>query len=153
MTALSTMSKPPKTARLSLSDIFCDESHFCLVGDNQRIHVWRHRDQRQDDMFVACVTEGLVPLHLHPYRTVCSNCVRTFELHKKDCQRTQLGTSTTPCQDVMLTNMVAWRHTKRHYFCRCSSINITHISLNLLAFIIRFRSLVDPTVGKFSVRI
>ncbi|KAI4875565.1 hypothetical protein NFI96_029665 [Prochilodus magdalenae] len=55
--------------------IFSDESRFSLGGDAQRIRVWRHRGQRQDERFVVTGPEGLVSLHLHPYRTICRNCV------------------------------------------------------------------------------
>ncbi|KAI4883933.1 hypothetical protein NFI96_023475, partial [Prochilodus magdalenae] len=44
--------------------------------------------------------EDLVPLHLHPYRTICRNCVRMFKLHGMDYHRTPLGTSTAPYRDV-----------------------------------------------------
>ncbi|KAI4892822.1 hypothetical protein NFI96_004612 [Prochilodus magdalenae] len=66
--------------RLSWSDsewqrvIFSDESRFSLGGDAQRIRVWRHRGQQQDERFVVTHPEGLVSLHLHPYRTICRNC-------------------------------------------------------------------------------
>ncbi|KAI4879289.1 hypothetical protein NFI96_006050 [Prochilodus magdalenae] len=76
--------------RLSWSDsewqrvIFSDESRFSLGGDAQRVRVWRHRG----------------PLHLHPYRTICRNCVRMFKLHGMDYHRTPLGTSTAPYRDV-----------------------------------------------------
>ena len=35
---------------------------------------------------LSCVTrpESLVSLHLHPYRTICMNCVRIFNLHGMD---------------------------------------------------------------------
>ena len=32
--------------------------------------------------------------------------------------------------------MVAWRHTEKHYFCMCSSVNIAHINQNWSAFIV-----------------
>ncbi|KAI4877608.1 hypothetical protein NFI96_023041 [Prochilodus magdalenae] len=35
-----------------------------------------------------------------PTRTICRNCVRTFELHGMDFHRTPLGTSTAPYRDV-----------------------------------------------------
>ncbi|KAI4896857.1 hypothetical protein NFI96_016909, partial [Prochilodus magdalenae] len=66
--------------RLSWSDsewqrvIFSDESRFSLGGDAQRTRVWRHRGQHQDERFVVTRPEGLVSLHLHPYRTICRNC-------------------------------------------------------------------------------
>ncbi|KAI4886765.1 hypothetical protein NFI96_000514 [Prochilodus magdalenae] len=88
--------------RLSWSDsewqrvIFSDESRFSLGGDAQRIRVWRHRGQHQDGRFV----EGLVSLHLHPYRTIFRNCVRMFKLHGMDYHRTPSGTSTAPYRDV-----------------------------------------------------
>ncbi|KAI4892401.1 hypothetical protein NFI96_004143 [Prochilodus magdalenae] len=44
--------------------------------------------------------EGLVSLHLHPYRTICRNCVEMFKLHGMDYHRTPLGTSTAPYRDV-----------------------------------------------------
>ncbi|KAI4903619.1 hypothetical protein NFI96_030680 [Prochilodus magdalenae] len=44
--------------------------------------------------------EGLVSLHLHPYRTICRSCVRMFKLHGMDYHRTPSGTSTAPYRDV-----------------------------------------------------
>ncbi|KAI4885579.1 hypothetical protein NFI96_034426 [Prochilodus magdalenae] len=88
--------------RLSWSDserqrvIFSDESRFSLGGDAQRIRVWRHRGQHQDERFV----EDLVSLHLHPYRTICRNCVRRLKPHGMDYHRAPLGTSTAPYRDV-----------------------------------------------------
>ncbi|KAI4889686.1 hypothetical protein NFI96_005866 [Prochilodus magdalenae] len=73
--------------------IFSDESHFGLGGDDLRIRVWRHRGQHQDERFDITRPEGLVSLHLHPYRTICRNCVRIFKLHGMDYPRTPLGTS------------------------------------------------------------
>ncbi|KAI4904487.1 hypothetical protein NFI96_018924 [Prochilodus magdalenae] len=80
--------------------IFSDESRFSLGGDAQRIRVWRHRGQHRDEPFVVTRPEGLVSLHLHPYRTICRNCVRMFKLHGMDYHRTPLGTSTAPYRDV-----------------------------------------------------
>ncbi|KAI4895432.1 hypothetical protein NFI96_007288 [Prochilodus magdalenae] len=108
--------------RLSWSDsewqrvIFSDESRFSLGGDAQRIRVWRHRGQHQDEWFVVTRPEDLVSLHLHPYRTICRNCVRMFKLHGMDYHRTPLGTSTAPYRDVWrvgLANTAARRHTER----------------------------------------
>ncbi|KAI4879943.1 hypothetical protein NFI96_004531 [Prochilodus magdalenae] len=62
--------------------IFSDESRFSLGGDAQRTRVWRHRGQHQDERFVVTRPEGLVSLHLHPYRTICRNCVRMFKLQR-----------------------------------------------------------------------
>ncbi|KAI4876766.1 hypothetical protein NFI96_017995, partial [Prochilodus magdalenae] len=100
--------------RLSWSDsewqrvIFSDESRFSLGGDAQRIRVWRHRGQHQDERFVVTCPEGPVSLHLHPYRTICRNCVRMFKLHGMDYHRTPLGTSTAPYRDVwVLANTTA----------------------------------------------
>ncbi|KAI4888489.1 hypothetical protein NFI96_011220 [Prochilodus magdalenae] len=59
---------------------------------------------------------GLVSLHLHPYRTICRNCVRMFKLHGMDYHRTPSGTSTAPYRDVWrvgLANTAARRHTER----------------------------------------
>ncbi|KAI4891501.1 hypothetical protein NFI96_009272 [Prochilodus magdalenae] len=70
-----------KWNRLSWSDsewqrvIFSDESRFSLGGDAQRIRVWRHRGQHRDERFVVTCPEDLVSLHLHPYRTICRNCI------------------------------------------------------------------------------
>ncbi|KAI4902733.1 hypothetical protein NFI96_001256 [Prochilodus magdalenae] len=80
--------------------IFSDESRFSLGGDAQRIRVWRHCGQRRDGRFVVTRPEGLVSLHLHPYRTICRNCVRMFKLHGMDYHRAPLGTSTAPYRDV-----------------------------------------------------
>ncbi|KAI4902399.1 hypothetical protein NFI96_001252 [Prochilodus magdalenae] len=108
--------------RLSWSDsewqrvIFSDESRFSLGGDAQRIRVWRHRGQHQDERFVVTRPEGLVSLHRHPYRTICRNCVRMFKLHGMDYHRTPSGTSTAPYRDVWrvgLANTAARRHTER----------------------------------------
>ncbi|KAI4880404.1 hypothetical protein NFI96_003719 [Prochilodus magdalenae] len=88
------MQEPTYTAGL------IDESRFSLGGDAQRIRVWRHRGQHQDERFVVTRPEGLVSLHLHPYRTICRNCVRMFKLHGMDYHRTPLGTSTAPYRDV-----------------------------------------------------
>ncbi|KAI4891655.1 hypothetical protein NFI96_019933, partial [Prochilodus magdalenae] len=77
--------------RLSWSDsewqrvIFSDESRFSPGGDAQRIRVWRHRGQHQDERFAVTRPEDLVSLHLHPYRTICRNsfggsCVSWFQL-------------------------------------------------------------------------
>ncbi|KAI4898831.1 hypothetical protein NFI96_021558 [Prochilodus magdalenae] len=108
--------------RLSWSDsewqrvVFSDESRFSLGGDAQRIRVWRHRGQHQDERFVVTRPEDLVLLHLHPYRTICGNCVRIFELHGMDYHRTPLGTSAAPYRDVWfvgLANILARRHTER----------------------------------------
>ncbi|KAI4895282.1 hypothetical protein NFI96_000260 [Prochilodus magdalenae] len=96
--------------------IFSDESRFSLGGDAQRIRVWRHRGQHRDERFVVTRPEGLVSLHLHPYRTICRNCVRMFKLHGMDYHRTPLGTSTAPYRDVWrvgLANTAARRHTER----------------------------------------
>ncbi|KAI4896270.1 hypothetical protein NFI96_003661 [Prochilodus magdalenae] len=96
--------------------IFSDESRFSLGGDAQRIRVWRHRGQRQDERSVVTRPEGLVSLHLHPYRTICRNCVRMFKLHGMEYHRTPLGTSTAPYRDVWrvgLANTAARRHTER----------------------------------------
>ncbi|KAI4887460.1 hypothetical protein NFI96_003739 [Prochilodus magdalenae] len=103
-------------ARLSGRDsewqrvIFSDESRFSLGGDAQRIRVWRHRGQHQDELFVVTRPEGLVSLHLDPYRTICMNYVGILNLHGMDYHRTPLGTSTTPYRDVWrvgLANMAA----------------------------------------------
>ncbi|KAI4902885.1 hypothetical protein NFI96_000217 [Prochilodus magdalenae] len=53
------------------------------------------------DGLLSSVThpEGLVSRHLHPYRTICRNCVRMFKLHGMDYHRTPLGTSTAPYRD------------------------------------------------------
>ncbi|KAI4891631.1 hypothetical protein NFI96_007635, partial [Prochilodus magdalenae] len=108
--------------RLSWSDserqrvIFSDESLFSLGGDAQRIRVWRHRGQHRDERFTPTRPEGLVSLHLHPYRTICRNCVRMFKLHGMDYHRTPLGTSTAPYRDVWhvgLANTEARRHADR----------------------------------------
>ncbi|KAI4902407.1 hypothetical protein NFI96_014053 [Prochilodus magdalenae] len=80
--------------------IFSDESRFSLGGDAQRIRVWRHRGQHQDEPFGVTHPEDLVFLHLHPYRTICRNCVRMFKLHGMDYHRTPSGTSTAPYRDV-----------------------------------------------------
>ncbi|KAI4879166.1 hypothetical protein NFI96_020397, partial [Prochilodus magdalenae] len=83
---------------------------------DQRIRVWRHRGQCQDERFVAIRPEDLVSLHLHPYRTICRNCVRMFKLHGMGYHRTPLGTSTAPYRDVWsvgLANTVARHHTER----------------------------------------
>ncbi|KAI4890744.1 hypothetical protein NFI96_001279 [Prochilodus magdalenae] len=96
--------------------IFSDESRFSLGGDAQRTRVWRHRGQHQDGQFVVTRPEGLVSLHLHPYRTICRNCVRMFKLHGMDYHRTPLGTSTAPYRDVWhvgLASTAARRHTER----------------------------------------
>ncbi|KAI4891570.1 hypothetical protein NFI96_002216 [Prochilodus magdalenae] len=45
-----------------------------LVETTKRIRVWRHRGQHQDERFVVTRPEGLVSLHLDPYRTICRNC-------------------------------------------------------------------------------
>ncbi|KAI4895867.1 hypothetical protein NFI96_029661 [Prochilodus magdalenae] len=113
--------------RLSWSDsewqrvIFSDESRFSLVGDAQRIRVWRHRGQHRDERFVVTRPEGLVSLHLHPYRTICRNCVRMFKLHGMDYHRTPLGASTAPYRDVWhvgLANTAArLHHTERQTSC------------------------------------
>ncbi|KAI4895461.1 hypothetical protein NFI96_005477 [Prochilodus magdalenae] len=108
--------------RLSWSDsewqrvIFSDESRFSLGGDAQRIRVWRHRGRHQDERSAVTRPEDLVSLHLHPYRTICRNCVRMFKLHGMDYHRTPLGTSTAPYRDVWrvgLANTAARRHTER----------------------------------------
>ncbi|KAI4903176.1 hypothetical protein NFI96_006729 [Prochilodus magdalenae] len=54
------------------------------------------------DVFFCChiIQQGLVSLHLHPYHTICRNCVRMFKLHGMDYHRTPLGTSTAPYRDV-----------------------------------------------------
>ncbi|KAI4890583.1 hypothetical protein NFI96_003539 [Prochilodus magdalenae] len=96
--------------------IFSDESRFSLGGDAQRVRVWRHRGQHQDERLVVTRPEDLVSLHLHPYRTICRNCVRMFKLHGMDYHRTPLGTSTAPYRDVWrvgLANTAARRHTER----------------------------------------
>ncbi|KAI4881567.1 hypothetical protein NFI96_013265, partial [Prochilodus magdalenae] len=96
--------------------IFSDESRFSLGGDAQRTRVWRHRGQHRDERFVVTRPEGLVSLHLHPYRTICRNCVRMFKLHGMDYHRTPLGTSTAPYRDVWrvgLANTAARLHTER----------------------------------------
>ncbi|KAI4885112.1 hypothetical protein NFI96_017227 [Prochilodus magdalenae] len=109
-------------ARLSWSDsewqrvIFSDESRFSLGGDAQRIRVWRHRGQHRDERFGITRPEDLVSLHLHPYRTICRNCVRMFKLHGMDYHRTPSGTSTAPYRDVWrvgLANTAARCHTER----------------------------------------
>ncbi|KAI4873796.1 hypothetical protein NFI96_017982 [Prochilodus magdalenae] len=100
--------------------IFSDESRFSLGGDAQRIRVWRHRGQHRDE--VVTRPEGLVSLHLHPYRTICRNCVRMFKLHGMDYHRTPLGTSTAPYRDVWrvgLANTAARRHTERQTSVIC----------------------------------
>ncbi|KAI4895771.1 hypothetical protein NFI96_010026 [Prochilodus magdalenae] len=85
---------------------FSDPSkHESGGGDAQRIRVWRHRGQHQDERSVVTRPEGLVSLHLHPYRTICRNRVRMFKLHGMDYHRTPLGTSTAPYRDV-------WRNIK-----------------------------------------
>ncbi|KAI4893143.1 hypothetical protein NFI96_000153 [Prochilodus magdalenae] len=92
--------------RLSWSDsewqrvIFSDESRFSLGGDAQRTRVWRLRGQHRDERCVITRPEDLVSLHLHPYRTICRNCVRMFKLHGMDYHRTPLGPSTAPYRDV-----------------------------------------------------
>ncbi|KAI4900226.1 hypothetical protein NFI96_006409 [Prochilodus magdalenae] len=96
--------------------IFSDESRCSLGGDAQRIRVWRHRGQHQDGRSVVTHPEGLVSLHLHPYRTICRNCVRMFKLHGMDYHRTPSGTSTASYRDVWrvgLANTAARRHTER----------------------------------------
>ncbi|KAI4893666.1 hypothetical protein NFI96_019903 [Prochilodus magdalenae] len=117
--------------RLSWSDsewqrvIFSDESRFSPGEDAQRIRVWRHRGQHQDERFVVTRLEDLVSLHLHPYRTICRNCVRMFKLHGMEYHRTPLGTSTAPYRDVWrvgLANTAARRHTERQTSVRASAI-------------------------------
>ncbi|KAI4877689.1 hypothetical protein NFI96_016765 [Prochilodus magdalenae] len=86
---------------------------FSLSGDAQRTRVWRHRGQHQDEQYVVTRPKGLVSLHLHPYRTICRNCVRMFKLHGMDYHRTPLGTSTAPYRDVWrvgLANTAAQPH-------------------------------------------
>ncbi|KAI4891651.1 hypothetical protein NFI96_003532 [Prochilodus magdalenae] len=101
--------------RLSWSDsewqrvIFSDESRFSLGGDAQRIRVWRHRGQHKEERFVVTCPEGLVSLHLHPYRTICRNCVRMFKLHGMDYHRTPSGTSTAPYRDVWRVGVLDFR--------------------------------------------
>ncbi|KAI4872048.1 hypothetical protein NFI96_005537 [Prochilodus magdalenae] len=108
--------------RLAWSDsewqrvIFSDESRFSLGGDAQRIRVWRHRGQHRDERSPVTRPEDLVSLHLHPYRTICRNCVRMFKLHGMEYHRTPSGTSTAPYRDVWrvaLANTAARRHTER----------------------------------------
>ncbi|KAI4873714.1 hypothetical protein NFI96_034118 [Prochilodus magdalenae] len=75
--------------RLSGSDsewhraIFSDESRFCLGGDAQRIRVWRHHvfSAKINGLWlhVTCL-EGLVSLHLCPYRTICRNWTPTTSI-------------------------------------------------------------------------
>ncbi|KAI4890660.1 hypothetical protein NFI96_024946 [Prochilodus magdalenae] len=104
--------------------IFSDESRFSLGGDAQRIRVWRHRGQHQDGRSVVTRPEDLVSLHLHPYRTICRNCVRMFKLHGMDYHRTPSGTSTAPYRDVWrvgLANTAARRHTERQTSVLCES--------------------------------
>ncbi|KAI4889324.1 hypothetical protein NFI96_008892 [Prochilodus magdalenae] len=111
--------------RLSWSDsewqrvIFSDESRFSLGGDAQRIRVWEAAvgGQHQDERFVVTHPEGLVSLHLHPYRTICRNCVRMFKLHGMDYHRTPLGTSTAPYRDV-------WRDVLLLHFLRRPSYRL-----------------------------
>ncbi|KAI4877999.1 hypothetical protein NFI96_012184, partial [Prochilodus magdalenae] len=92
--------------RLSWSDsewqrvIFSDESRFSLGGDDQQIHVWRHRGQHQDEQFVVTCPKGLVSLYLHPYRTICGNCVRVFKLHGQS-----------------FSSRILWEHTRGRYSC------------------------------------
>ncbi|KAI4891053.1 hypothetical protein NFI96_024816 [Prochilodus magdalenae] len=89
--------------------IFSDESRFGLGGDARRIRGWRHRGQHRDGRFVVTRPEDLVSLHLHPYRTICRNCVRMFKLHGMDYHRTPLGTSTAPYRDVFLRGAAVCR--------------------------------------------
>ena len=45
----------------------------------------------------------------------------------------------TPCREVWyvaLINLASLRHAERHYFCMCSLINIAHISVNVLSFVV-----------------
>ncbi|KAI4888126.1 hypothetical protein NFI96_029418, partial [Prochilodus magdalenae] len=49
----------------------------------------------------TCRNYGLVSLHLHPYCTICKNCVGVFKVYGMDYHRTPLGTSTTPCRDIL----------------------------------------------------
>ncbi|KAI4895133.1 hypothetical protein NFI96_004771 [Prochilodus magdalenae] len=68
--------------------------HHAATTFDQQIRVWRHHGLRQDE------PEGLVSLHLHPYCTICRNCVKMFKLHGMDYHRTPLGSSTAPYRDV-----------------------------------------------------
>ncbi|KAI4874817.1 hypothetical protein NFI96_023755 [Prochilodus magdalenae] len=114
---------PSQTVKLSWSDsewqrvIFSDESRFSLGGDAQRIRVCGGTVvSTKMDGFVVTRPEDLVSLLLHPYRTICRNCVRMFKLHGMDYHRTPLGTSTAPYRDVWrvgLANTAARRHTER----------------------------------------
>ena len=64
-------------ARLSWSDsewqwvIFSDESRFSLGGDDQRICVWRHRGQHQDERFVVGLANTVAQHHTERQTSVC----------------------------------------------------------------------------------
>ncbi|KAI4879803.1 hypothetical protein NFI96_030756, partial [Prochilodus magdalenae] len=110
--------------------IFSDESRFSLGGDAQRIRVWRHRGQHRDERCVITRPEGLVSLH--PYRTICRNCVRMFKLHGMDYHRTPSGTSTAPYRDlwdVGLANTAARRHTERQTSAHLSAGQMEALSV------------------------
>ena len=106
-------------ARLSWSD----ESRFFLGGNDQQIHVCRHRGQRQDEWSIVTCPEG------HLSTTKCRNCMRMSKLQVTVYIQTPLGTFTAECWDVWhvaLPNMAAYRHTRRHYFCMPISVKMYH---------------------------
>ncbi|KAI4888373.1 hypothetical protein NFI96_010906 [Prochilodus magdalenae] len=119
--------------RLSWSDsewqrvIFSDESRFSLGGDAQRIRVWRHRGQHQDEWSVVTRPEDLVSFHLHPYRTICGSCVRMVKLHGMDYHRTPLGTSTAPYRDVSHVG----KHINRYLPGDDITVNVSQHDLDL----------------------
>ncbi|KAI4898242.1 hypothetical protein NFI96_028741 [Prochilodus magdalenae] len=93
--------------------------------------------QHQDERFVVTRPEGLVSLH--PYRTICRNCVRMFKLHGMDYHRTPLGTSTAPYRDVWrvgLANTAARRHTERQTSVEQSKVLIKEGGVQLTLTIV-----------------
>ncbi|KAI4890390.1 hypothetical protein NFI96_014550 [Prochilodus magdalenae] len=90
--------------------------------------------------------EGLVSLHLHPYRTICRNCVRMFKLHGMDYHRTPSGTSTAPYRDVWrvgLANTAARRHTERQTSWLID-VCVADLVLYCEAFLTTYRTFITP---------
>ena len=96
--------------------IFSDESRFSLGGDDQRICVWRHRGQHQDEWLAATChisrRAGVPPPLPNPLQELPEAIQAAWD----GLSTGPLGTSTAPYRDVWrvgLTNTTAQLHTER----------------------------------------
>ena len=121
--------------------------------------VWIHHGQHQDGQFVVSPhmsrTPGINPPPPLPHnlQELFDSVQAAWDGLSQDTFR-NLSALHQDVRHVGLANIAVRRHTERHYFCMCSSINISHISLHVSSFIdlVAFIFLPNSTAMMVSVK-